>query len=120
MWNYSRLRLRNQPDELGKPERKSSVTCVLSSPPTPHGQRRPPIRCLFINWTDGSPASQFTVPDDYHLQVDLAGNLRPERFTVYGDALRTELWINAQTVRSAMVLDIPSDRPMVAPEIALR
>lgn len=78
------------------------------------------MRCLFINWRNGEPPSQFTVPDDYHLQVDPAGQLIPERFTVFGDPLRTELWINRDTVRSAMVLDIPADRPVAPPPLELQ
>lgn len=67
-------------------------------------------RCLYIAWTDKT-YSQFTVPDNYQLQVDPAGELVPEKFTIYGDPLHTELWINRTLVKSAMVLDIGADRP---------
>jgi hypothetical protein len=75
-------------------------------------------RCLYIAWTDGT-YGQFTVPDDYHLQVDHAGNLLPEKFTIYGDPLRTELWLNTRLVKNAMVIDIGADRPVTLPAALL-
>lgn len=84
-----------------------------------HSQRPrredPLIRCLFINWNDGTPASQFTVPDDYRLsQKGLDGSPLPRTLEVFDELCRAEIYIDLTKIKSAMTLDIAADRVISA------
>jgi hypothetical protein len=65
------------------------------------------MRCLFIAWNDGAPASQFTVPDDYHLPLELNDTVTPpEALTVFDDDAGTELYLQTGLIRSAYLRDL--------------
>jgi hypothetical protein len=72
------------------------------------------MRCLFVNWKHGD-ASQYTVPDDYHLPPALAQRFRkPRTLTILDLDAGAELYLNRRQIRSAMVLDIAPDRQVIS------
>ncbi len=77
--------------------------------PTP--RERTAIRCLFINWNDATPPSQFTVPDNYHLEADGT----PAHLTIFNDQFGSELMLNVDEILSAYLLDIAADRTITQP-----
>jgi hypothetical protein len=73
-----------------------------------------PMRCLFVNWKQGD-ASQFSVPDDYHLPPALGRRFRkPRRLTVLDLDANAEVYLDRRQIRSAMVLDIAPDRQVIS------
>ncbi len=70
-------------------------------------------RCLFVNWNDGHPASQFTVSDDYRLSDRLTedGSSRlPNALEVLDVNAGAELYLDLSRIRSAFVIDIGPDQ----------
>lgn len=71
------------------------------------------MRCLFVNWKDGS-SSQFTVPDDYRLPVTLAGRLgKPRSLTILDLDANAEVYLDRRQIRSAFCIDIAADRQVL-------
>ena len=64
------------------------------------------MRCLFVNWKDGS-SSQYTVPDDYRLPVTLAGRLgKPKSRSFLDLDANAEVYLDRRQIRSAFLIDI--------------
>ncbi len=71
------------------------------------------MRCLFINWKEGD-SSRFSVPDDYRLPQTLAGRLgKPRTLNVLDLDANAELYLDRRRIRSAFLIDVPSDRSVV-------
>lgn len=75
------------------------------------------MRCLFVNWNDGHPPSQFSVPDNYTLPRPRAHRrlLRraslPHTLTLMNDDTHTEMLLDLKRIRSCYLVDIqPGER----------
>lgn len=95
-----------------RPTRSSIAPPLRTSPPG-----GPLIRCLFVTWNDGHPASQFSVPDDYTLISDHHRTTVPGRVAIYNDQLNSELYLDLARIRSAYLMDMPPDRQAANPEL---
>jgi hypothetical protein len=68
------------------------------------------MRCLFVNWKDGS-SSQFSVPDDYRLPTGLNRRRRkPKSLTMLDLDANAEVYLDRRQIRSAFAIDIGEDR----------
>ena len=71
------------------------------------------MRCLFVNWKDGT-ASQFTVPADYHFSRTLGGRRKPKTLALLDLEANAELYLDRRQIRSAYLLDIADDQRVLS------
>ncbi len=71
---------------------------------------------LFINWNDGTTASQFTVSHDYRLsdRIGPEGTRLPQRLEILDVNAGAEVYIDVTKIRSAYVIDVGPDQRVIA------
>lgn len=87
---------------------------VLSTRKQPPESGDHPVRYLFINWKDGEPPSQFSVPDDYTLErKGLRRRRLPPTLVVFNAEVNGELYLNTKKIKSAMLVTIGDDQKII-------